>query len=46
MMRNAPLVFILKGKDLTHIMGGFVWVTNKSSNPNGAIIYLDVIRFE
>jgi len=36
----------LNGKDLSHILGGFVWVTKKSSNPNGAIIYLDDIKFE
>jgi hypothetical protein len=36
----------LNSKELNHIMGGFVWVTNKPSNPNGATIYLDEIRFE
>jgi hypothetical protein len=36
----------LTGKDLRHIIGGFVWVTNKPSNPNGATIYLDDIMFE
>jgi len=36
----------LKGKDLSHIIGGFVWVTNKPSNSGGATIYLDEIRFE
>lgn len=36
----------LRGKDLTHIIGSFVWVTNKPSNPDGATIYLDEIRFE
>jgi hypothetical protein len=36
----------LTGKDLSHILGGFVWVTNKPSNPNGAVIYMDDIRFE
>ena len=34
----------LTGKDLSHIMGGFVWVTNKPSNPNGATIYIDDVR--
>jgi hypothetical protein len=33
-------------KNLTHIIGGFMWVTNKSSNPKGATIYIDDIRFE
>jgi hypothetical protein len=36
----------LSGKNLSHIIGGLVWVTNKPSNPNGATIYLDDIRFE
>ena len=36
----------LTGKDLTHIIGGFVWVTNKPSNPDGATIFLDDIMFE
>jgi hypothetical protein len=36
----------LTGKDLSHIIGGFVWVTNVDSNPDGATIYLDDIRFE
>jgi len=36
----------LSGKNLSHIIGGFVWATNKPSNPNGATIYLDDIRFE
>lgn len=36
----------LEGEPLKHIIGGFVWVTNKPSNPDGATIYLDDIRFE
>lgn len=32
--------------DLTHVIGGFVWVTNRQSNPRGSTIYLDEIRFE
>lgn len=36
----------LAGKDLSHIIGGFCWVTNKSQNPYGCTIYLDDIRFE
>jgi hypothetical protein len=36
----------LTDKNLTHIIGGFIWVTNKSGNPKGATIYLDDIRFE
>lgn len=41
-----PYTLDLKGKDLSHIIGGFVWVTNKPSNSDGATIYLDEIRFE
>jgi hypothetical protein len=33
----------LAGKDLSHIIGGFVWVTNDT---NGGTIYLDDIIFE
>jgi hypothetical protein len=36
----------LTGKNLSHIMGGFVWVIKESSNKNGAVIYLDEIKFE
>lgn len=36
----------LTDKDLSYIMGGFVWVTKKPSNPDGATIFLDDIRFE
>jgi len=36
----------LKNADLTHIIGGFVWVTNWEKNPGGIIFYLDDIRFE
>lgn len=36
----------LTGKDLSYVIGGFVWVTNQTQNPNGATIYLDDIRFE
>jgi len=36
----------LNGKDLSHVIGGFVWVTNKESNPKGATIYIDDIQFE
>jgi hypothetical protein len=32
--------------DLTHVIGGFVWVTNRQSNPRGSTIYVDEIRFE
>ncbi len=36
----------LQQADLSHTLGGFVWVTNAALNPNGATIYLDEIRFE
>jgi len=36
----------LTGMDLSHVIGGFCWVTNKHQNPNGCTIYLDDIRFE
>lgn len=36
----------LTGADLSRIMGGFVWVTNRPSNPNGCTIYLDDIQYE
>ena len=36
----------LTGKDLTSIAGGFCWVANTSSNPDGFIIYLDDISYE
>jgi len=32
--------------DLTYISGGFYWMTDKVSNPEGAIFYLDDIRYE
>jgi hypothetical protein len=36
----------LDAQNLKHIIGGFVWVTNKELSPKGATIYLDEIRFE
>jgi len=36
----------LSGQDLGHIIGGFVWVTERRLNSDGATIYLDDIRFE
>ena len=36
----------LTGKDLSHVIGGFCWVTNKHQNPYGCTIYLDDIKFE
>jgi hypothetical protein len=31
----------LTGKDISHVIGGFCWVTNNDQNPNGSTIYLD-----
>ena len=36
----------LENKDLSHISGGFCWVTSMRDNPNGCTIYLDDIKFE
>jgi hypothetical protein len=36
----------LKGKDVSYIIGGFCWSANVDSNPEGAIFYLDEIKFE
>ncbi len=36
----------LTGRNLSMVIGGFVWVTNYSQNPQGATIYLDEIILE
>ena len=36
----------LAGKNLSRVVGGFVWVAKRSDNPNGATIYLDDIHYE
>jgi hypothetical protein len=36
----------LKGKDMSYIIGGFVWATNVDVNPEGATFYMDEIKFE
>ena len=36
----------LSAADLRHIIGGFGWDTNWEMSPQGAIVYLDEIRFE
>jgi hypothetical protein len=36
----------LGNADLSHIIGGFAWVTNWNTNPHGCTFYLDDIRFE
>jgi hypothetical protein len=35
----------LTGRNLTHIIGGFVWVANTTEDPTGATFYLDNIIF-
>jgi hypothetical protein len=36
----------LKGKDLSYIIGGFCWAANVDMNPDGAVFYLDEIKYE
>jgi hypothetical protein len=36
----------LRGKDMSNIIGGFCWATNIDVNPEGAVFYLDEIKFE
>ncbi len=36
----------LKGKDMSSVIGGFCWTTNRWWNPKGCTIYLDDIQFE
>ncbi len=36
----------LAGQDLSHVIGGFVFALNKDKNPDGAVFFLDNIRFE
>jgi hypothetical protein len=36
----------LRGKDMSYIIGGFCWATNIDVNPEGAVFYLDEIRYE
>lgn len=36
----------LKGKDLSHVIGGFVWISTREDNPDGCTIYIDDILFE
>ena len=36
----------LAGKDLSSISGGFCWVANVASNPNGFTFYVDDIYYE
>jgi hypothetical protein len=36
----------LEGQELSHIAGGFCWTMTRDANPEGAIFYLDQIRYE
>lgn len=36
----------LRSADLTHVIGGFAWVTNHETNPRGVTFYLDDIQFQ
>jgi len=36
----------LEGQELSSITGGFCWTLSRDHNPDGAIFYLDDIRFE
>ncbi len=36
----------LEGQELSSITGGFCWTISREANPNGAVFYLDDIRFE
>ena len=36
----------LDNQELSSITGGFCWVTNHDENPDGAVFYLDEIRYE
>lgn len=36
----------LKGMNLSSVIGGFCWVASSSTNPDGAIFYLDDIFYE
>jgi len=36
----------LSGKDLSYVSGGFCWGTNIDVNPDGAVFYLDDIKYE
>lgn len=36
----------LTGQDLSYVIGGFLWVAKQDENKDGAVFYLDNIRFE
>lgn len=44
--RWQPYSIDLRGYDLSHSIGGFAWVANRCSSPEGAVFYLDDIIYE
>jgi len=36
----------LAGKDLSYINGGFAWIASADQNPEGAVFYVDDVKFE
>src|SRR3990167_5165471 len=40
------LTINLVDKDISYISGGFAWVATSDQNPDGAVFYLDDIKFE
>lgn len=36
----------LTGQNLSHVIGGFFWITRRNQNPAGCTIYLDDIQYE
>jgi hypothetical protein len=41
-----PYEINLEGQELSSISGGFCWTMSRDYNPDGAVFYLDDIRFE
>ena len=39
-------VIPLEGKNLSQVIGGFLWLATRKLNPKGCTIYLDEIRYE
>ncbi len=36
----------LKGKDISYVIAGFCWSANVDNNPEGAVFYLDELKYE
>ena len=41
-----PYTIDLKGKNLSHVIGGFVWASNRDDNPDGCTLYIDDIEYD